>query len=50
MVMVFTLLSGVQDKLSEFLDALQQEREREAKVKEEEFKRLEEVIIIKLFK
>ena len=43
MVMIFTLVSGAQDKLVEFLDALKKEREEEAKRKEEELQRIEEV-------
>ncbi len=43
MVMVFTLVSGAQDKLTEILDTLRQEREEREKEKEEELKRIEEV-------
>lgn len=43
--MVFTLVSGAQDKLSEILDALKLEREQKEKEREEELKRIEEVLI-----
>ena len=43
MVMVFTLVSGAQDKLSEIMDMLREERERREKEKEEELKRIEDV-------
>lgn len=41
--MVFTLVSAVQDRLSELLDLLQMEKERIAKEKEEELERIENV-------
>ena len=44
--MVFTLVSGAQDKLTEILDMLRLEREQREKEKEEELKRQEEVIIM----
>ena len=43
MVMIFTLVSGAQDKLVDNLDALRKEKERILKEKEEELQRLEEV-------
>ena len=41
--MIFTLVSGAQDKLVDNLDMLKKEREEEARQKEEELKRIEEV-------
>ncbi len=46
--MIFTLVSGAQDKLSELLDFLGTERERIAKEKEEELQRIEEVISLSM--
>jgi hypothetical protein len=43
MIMIFTLVSGAQDKLSDILDTLAKEKERMLKEKEEELKRIEEV-------
>ena len=43
MVMVFTLVSNVQDKLGEVLENFKKEKEEEIKRKEEELKREEEV-------
>lgn len=45
MVMIFTLVSGVQDKLAEVLDMFKKEKEQRIKEKEEELKRLEEVCL-----
>jgi len=44
--MIFTLVSGAQDKLAEVLDAFREEKERRIKEKEEELKRIEEVCLI----
>ena len=46
MVMVFTLVSGLQDKLSEVLENLKRQKEEEVKRKEEERRKEEEVKII----
>lgn len=41
--MIFNLVSGAQDKLADNLDVLKNEREEEARRKEEELQQLEEV-------
>ena len=43
MVMVFTLVSAVQEKLGELVEAVKEEMERERERREEEEKRKEEV-------
>jgi len=43
MVMVFTLVSAVQEKLGELVEAVKEEMERETERREEEEKRKEEV-------
>lgn len=43
MVMIFTLVSAVQEKLNEIIEEMKSERDREAREKEEEQKRKEEV-------
>ncbi len=43
MVMIFTLVSGAQDKLADILDMLRKEEEQKIKEREEELKRIEEV-------
>lgn len=43
MIMIFTLVSGAQDKLADILDTLRKEKEQRIKEKEEELKRIEEV-------
>ena len=45
MVMVFTLVSAVQEKLGEMVEAVRSERRREKERKEEEEKRKEEVTV-----
>ena len=47
MVMIFTLVSGAQEKLSDILDMLEKEKEEKAKQREEELQRLEEVCVFK---
>ena len=47
--MIFTLMSALQDKLSEFIDSIQEEKERVVREKEEELKRIEEVNFLELF-
>ncbi len=44
MVMVFTLVSCVQDKLGEVLENFKKEKEEEIRRKEEQLKREEEVV------
>lgn len=44
MVMVFTLVSSVQDKLGEVLENFKKEKEEEIRRKEEQLKREEEVM------
>ena len=44
MVMVFTLVSAVQDRLGEVVESVRAEREREKERREEEIKRKEEVV------
>ena len=41
--MIFTLVSGAQDKLADVLDTLRKEEEQRLKEKEEELKRIEDV-------
>lgn len=43
MVMIFTLVSGAQDKLADVLDTFRREKEQVLKEKEEELKRIEDV-------
>ena len=50
MVMIFTLVSGVQDKLAEVLDMFKKEKEQRIKDREEELKRIEEVCFFCLLK
>ena len=45
MIMVFTLVSGLQDKLGEVLENLKRQKEEEVKRKEEQQRREEEVKI-----
>ena len=47
MVMVFTLVSGLQDKLGEVLENFKKEKEEEIKRKEEERRKEEEVNVKK---
>ena len=41
--MIFTLVSGTQDRLADILDSFKKEREDKAKEREEELKRIEDV-------
>ena len=43
MVMIFTLVSAVQEKLTEIVEDIKSEKERAVREKEEELKRKEEV-------
>ena len=50
MVMVFTLVSAVQEKFGEMMEAVRSERRREKERKEEEEKKKEEVSVFFLYK